>query len=237
MVLETLFKGESNMTATNFQAARKNMVNQQIRCCKILDDTTLDLIKTMPREAFVPEHVRSLAYMEGHVPLSCHQEMLSPLQEAAILQCLNLNGRQRVLEIGTGTGFLTAMLALQSEQVISCELHEELATQATTNLANHGISNASVIQLNGMDPDAVSACPELQQPFDAIVIGAAIPEIPAHLEALLKHDAQLIAFVGSSPAVSLVHKQKSGRNWEETSLFETLLLDMEAIPENREFVF
>jgi len=237
MVLETLFKGEPNMTATNFQAARKNMVDQQIRCCKILDNTTLDLIKTMPREEFLPEHVRSLAYMEGHVPLPCKQEMLSPLQEAAILQRLNLNGRQRVLEIGTGTGFLTTMLALQSEQVISCELHDELATQATKNIADHGISNATVVQLNGMDPDAVAACPELKQPFDAIIIGAAIPEIPAHIEALLKHDGQLMAFVGTSPAIALVHKQKSGRNCEETSLFETLLLDMEAIPENREFVF
>ena len=225
------------MTATNFQTARRNMVNNQIRCCKVLDANILDLIESMPREAFVPEHVRSLAYMEGHVPLPCNQEMLSPLQEASMLQSLMLNGDERILEIGTGTGFLTTMLAMQADSVVSCEIHETLAKQAQENITNHGISNATVIHINAMDPDAVAACSDMQQPFDVIVLGAAIMEVPVHIEALLKDGGQMMAFIGANPAVSLVHRQKIGQTWQQTGLFETLLQDMEGIPETREFVF
>jgi len=225
------------MTATNFQTARRNMVDHQIRCCKVLDTTVLDLIESMPRENFIPEHIRSLAYMEGHVPLPCHQEMLSPLQEASILQSLMLEGSERVLEIGTGTGFLTTMLAMQADSVVSCEIHETLAKQAEENISNHGINNATIIHINAMGADAVGACPALKGQFDAIVLGAAIKEVPAHIEALLKGGGQMMAFIGQNPAASLVHRQKIGQVWQQTGLFETLLQDMEGMPETREFVF
>lgn len=213
------------------------MVDHQIRCCKVLDANILDLIESMPREEFIPEHVRSLAYMEGRVPLPCHQEMLSPLQEASILQALMLNGDERVLEIGTGTGFLTAMLAMQADSVISCEIHEELAKQAAENINNHGIGNATVIHINAMNADAVAACSELQGQFDAIVLGAAMMEVPSHIEALLKDGGQMMSFIGKNPAASLVHRVKVGQSWQQTGLFETLLQDMEGIAEKREFVF
>ena len=225
------------MTATNFQTARRNMVDHQIRCCKVLDATTLDLIESMPREEFVPEHVKSLAYMEGHVPLPCNQEMLSPLQEASILQSLMLDGSERVLEIGTGTGFLTTMLAMQAAEVVSCEIHEPLLTLARDNINNHGVNNVSLIHINAMDSDAVSGCSELQPPFDAIILGAATSAVPEHIEALLKDGGHLIAFIGQNPAASLVHRIKVGQGWQENSLFETLLLNMEGMPEKREFVF
>jgi len=225
------------MTATDFQAARKNMVDNQIRCCKVLDDNTLDLIDSMPREEFIPEHVRSLAYMEGHVPLPCQQEMLSPLQEASILQSLMLDGSERVLEIGTGVGFLTAMLALQAGSVVSCEIHAPLADLATENLSSHGIENATVIHINAMDADAVSACPELKGAFDVIVLGAAMMEVPAHIESLLADGGQMMAFLGKNPATSLTHSVKHGQNLDSTGLFETLVQDMEGMPENRTFVF
>ncbi len=225
------------MTATNFQAARRNMVNHQIRCCKVLDANILDLIESMPREDFIPEHVRSLAYMEGHVPLPCHQEMLSPLQEASILQALMLDGTERVLEIGTGTGFLTTMLAMQADSVVSCEIHADLARQAEENIHNHGVSNATVIHINAMDAEAVAACAALQGPFDVIVIGAATMNVPAHIEALLRDGGQMMAFIGKNPAASLVHRVKIGQSWQQTGLFETLLQDIEGMPETREFVF
>lgn len=213
------------------------MVDHQIRCCKVLDANILDLIESMPRENFVPEHVKSLAYMEGHVPLACNQEMLSPLQEASILQALMLDGSERVLEIGTGTGFLTAMLATQADSVTSCELHEQLASSAKTNIDNHGINNVQIIQINAMDADAVAASEALQGEFDAIVIGAALKQVPAHLESLLKDGGQMMAFIGANPALSLVHRVKIGSTWRDIALFETLLQDMEGIPEKREFVF
>ena len=225
------------MTSTDFQFARRNMVDYQIRCCKVLEPSILDLIETMPRENFVPENVRSLAYMEGHVPLPCNQEMLTPLQEASILQHLMLDGSERILEIGTGTGFLTAMLAMQAKEVISCEIHSALAEQAIENLEAHGISNAKVIQINAMDADAMAAQADMAEAFDAIVLTAAVKEIPAHLESLLKDGGQIMAFVGQNPVVSLIHKHKVGRVWQESSIFETLLLDMEGLTEKREFVF
>jgi len=225
------------MMTPDFQTARRNMVEYQIRCCKILDASVLDLIESMPRENFVPEAVRSVAYMEGRVPLPCNQEMLSPLQEASILQNLMLDGSERVLEIGAGTGFLTTLLAMQAAEVVSCEIHPELTELAESNISNHGVSNASVVSINAMDADAVAAAPELKEHFDVIVIGAAVDQVPSHLEDLLADGGQLMAFIGSNPVVSLVHRQRAGQSWQENGIFETLLQDIEGIPETREFVF
>ncbi|ATX79886.1 protein-L-isoaspartate(D-aspartate) O-methyltransferase [Mariprofundus aestuarium] len=225
------------MTTINFQSARHNMVEYQIRCCKVLDPTTLDLIESMPRENFVPEHVRSLAYMEGHVPLPCNQEMLTPLQEAMILQTLMLDGSERVLVIGTGTGFLTTMLAMQAAEVVGCEVHATLADLSRENISNHGVNNVNILQVNAMDADAMASLADMQQPFDTIVLTAAAKKIPAHIEALLADNGQMMAFVGSNPVVSLVHRRKVGNAWQETTMFETLLQDMEGVPEKREFVF
>ncbi len=225
-------RGDEKM---DWRAARRNMVEYQIRCCKVLDPDVLDLIESMPREAFVPEHVRTLAYMEGHVPLPCGQEMLSPLQEANILQALRLSGSERLLEIGAGCGFLTAMLAMRAGEVVSCEIHAELADMASRNLAAHGVDNARVLHLNAMDEQAVAS--GIEGPFDAIVIGAALEEVPAHIEALLADGGQMMAFIGENPVVSLVHRRKFGEAWVETPIFETLLLGIEGMPEKREFVF
>lgn len=225
------------MTSTDFQLARRNMVDYQIRCCKILEPSILDLIETMPRENFVPENVRSLAYMEGHVPLPCHQEMLTPLQEANILQHLMLDGSERILEIGTGTGFLTAMLAMQAKEVISCEIHNSLAEQAIENIDKHGISNARVINVNAMDADALAAQADMEEAFDIIILTAAVTEIPPHFGSMLNNNGQIMAFVGQNPVVSLVHKRKVGHVWQESSITETLLLDMEGLSENRKFIF
>jgi len=213
------------------------MVEYQIRCCKVLDAGVLDLIESMPREDFVPEHVKSVAYMEGHVPLPCNQEMLSPLQEANILQTLNLQGHERVLEIGTGTGFLTTMLAMQAGEVISCEIHPPLARQGKENIDNHGANNVKVIEINAMDADAIASHADLQTSFDVIVLTAAVQKIPAHLEALLKEGGQIMAFIGSNPVLSLIHKRKVGAAWQQTGVFETLLQDMEGLTQAREFVF
>lgn len=225
------------MSVTDFQLARRNMVEYQIRCCKVLDPAILDLIESMPRENFVPENVKSLAYMEGHVPLPCNQEMLTPLQEASILQSLMLDGSERVLEIGAGTGFLTAMLAMMATEVVSCEIHAELAGMARQNLEDHGISNATVVEVNAMDADALAAVPELAEPFDVIILGAAIKVIPPHIEALLKDGGHLMAFVGQNPVLSLIHKRRINHSWQEISVCETLLQDMEGIEEKRQFVF
>ena len=227
----------SGYDTIDFQTARRNMVDNQIRCCKVLDTEVLELLETMPREEFLPEGIRSLAYMEGHVPLGCGQEMLSPLQEASILQSLALKGHERVLEIGAGTGYLTSLLAMKAREVVSCELHEELADLAKENLRRHGITNAEVLQVNAMLPEDMLAHKPLLHPFDIVVIGATVKEVPEHLRSLLHEGGQLVAFIGANPVVSLVHMRRTATGWENTPLLDTLLLSIDGLPEKREFVF
>lgn len=224
-------------TAATFETARRNMVEYQIRCCKVLDPDVLDMLETMPREEYLPANVRSLAYMEGHVPLPAGQEMLSPLQEAAILQHLQLDGTERILEIGAGTGYLTTLLAMRAGEVDSCEIHQELAEMARDNLESHGIRNAKVLHLNAMDAAAMEQNQDIRDAYDVIVIGATLKEIPPHLKALLAKGGQLVAFVGQNPVVSLVHERHQNSSCISTGIFETLLQDMEGLPERREFVF
>jgi len=223
-------------TAVNFEVARRNMVEYQIRCCKVLEPELLDMIESLPREDYLPDEVRSLAYMEGHVPLPCNQEMLSPLQEASIVQSLKLNGSERVLEVGAGTGFLTTMLAMRAGEVVSCDIHEDLAGFASKNLEAHGVTNAIVKTANAMDPASLAAA-GISGKFDVIVIGAACAEVPEHLKAMLNDNGQIVAFIGSNPVVSLVHFDWQGPACTRTALFETLLQDIEGVPEKREFVF
>jgi len=230
------------MTATTsnqgaLDIARRNMVEYQIRCCKVLEPELLDVLDSMPREDYVPQDVRSLAYMEGHVPIACKQEMLSPLQEASILQQLNLQGHERILEIGTGTGYLTTLLAMHSAEVTSCELHAELSEVARKNLSDHGIENASVICVNAMDADAIKNHAHIAEDYDVIVIGASLNTVPEHLNKLLAEHAQMIAFLGQNPVVTLTHTQKNTLSTIHTGMCETLLQDMEALPIKREFIF
>lgn len=221
------------MTVVDFETARRNMVEYQIRCCKVLDPVLLDTLETMPREAFLPESVRSLAYMEGRVPLPCGQEMLSPLQEASILQALDLRGDERVLEIGTGTGFLTALLAMHASEVVSYEMHRELAELAERNLKAHGIHNAKIVHANAMDAGILESTGQ----FDAIILGAALQEVPEHVTALLKDGGRMMAFLGANPVVSLVCMERKENGLQQNGLFETLLQNMEGLPEKREFIF
>lgn len=222
------------MTMIDYETARRNMVEYQIRCCKVLDQELLETLESMPRESFLGEDVRSLAYMDGRVPLPCDQEMLSPLQEANILKYLALQGDERVLEIGSGTGFLTTLLAMQAAEVLSLELHQELADMAQANLETHGISNASVRCANGMDEAVLATLGS----FDAIVVGAAIQEIPPVLLTMLNKGGRLVGFVGSNPVVKLVRVDPTAHGEpQRIEILETLLQNIEGLPEKREFVF
>jgi len=223
------------MDAATLHTARRNMVEYQIRCCKVLNQELIDLLFNAPREKFVPEHVASLAYMEGSVPLPCGQEMLTPLQEAQILQALNLKGTEKVLEIGTGAGYLTYLLSLLSEQVVSCELHEELYQLARKNLSENGVDNATLIHVNAMDEEALAAS-GVGKDFDVIVISAALTRIPGHIQALLKESGQLIAFIGED-IVTLEHHQFTNGMDIKKGITETHILPMEGLAKQREFVF
>ncbi|OIQ00245.1 MAG: protein-L-isoaspartate(D-aspartate) O-methyltransferase [Zetaproteobacteria bacterium CG2_30_46_52] len=223
------------MDAAMLNSARRNMVEYQIRCCKVLEPQLIDMLINSPREKYVPTHVRSLAYMEGSVPLPCNQEMLTPLQEAQILQAIGLQGTERVLEIGTGAGYLTGLLALLSDEVVSCEIHDELATLAKKNLSDNGIVNAKVMTVNAMDEQALAAA-KIGSGFDVIVLGAGLTSIPAHIQNLLAPNGQLIAFIGKD-IVTLEHHRWINGIDRKMGITETRLLPMEGLAVNREFVF
>ncbi len=218
----------------DFETARHNMVESQIRCCRILDPALLDAFETMPREAFLPDEVKTLAYMDGHVPLPAGQQMLTPLQDANVMQALNLGGDERVLEIGAGTGFLTALMAMHAREVVAFELHEELAELARRNLERHGVSNTAVIHGNGMLEESLKD----QGMFDAIVLEAAVKEVPDFFLDHLNPGGRLVAFVGENPVVRLIsmHRREDGTT-ETREWMETLLASMEGLPRKREFVF
>ncbi len=223
------------MDANMLYTARRNMVESQLRCCKVLEPSLIDLLMESPREKYVPEHVRSLAYMDGSVPLPQKQEMLTPLQEAHILQALNLKGSEKVLEIGTGSGYLTALLALLADSVISCEIHEDLVRLAESNLQNNGIDNANIVHVNAMDEHALHAA-SIGRNFDVIVLGATLEKIPSHIQSLLADRGQMIAFIGSD-IVSLEHHIIDGDNTSRKVIMETRLLPMEGLIKTREFIF
>jgi len=223
------------MDAATLHSARRNMVEYQIRCCKVLEPELIDMLVNSPRERYVPENVRSLAYMEGSVPLPCNQEMLTPLQEAQIMQAIALKGSERVLEIGTGTGYLTSLLALHADEVISCEIHAELANLATKNLTDNGIENAKVIHVNAMDTEALKAS-AISEDYDVIIIASAIESIPEHIRNLLAKQGQILAFVGQD-IVTLEHHQMFDGIDMTIGITETRLLPIEGITKTREFVF
>ena len=223
------------MDAATLHSARRNMVEYQIRCCKVLDPDLIDMLMNSPREKYVPEHVRSLAYMEGSVPLPQNQEMLTPLQEAQIVNALSLQGTERVLEIGTGTGYLTALLALLADDVVSCEIHDELVALAKKNLSDNGMDNTKVVHVNAMDEQALDDA-NIGKDFDVIVLGAAIETIPQHIQNLLAETGQIVAFVGQD-IVTLEHYQITNGTSTKIGITETRLLPMEGIAKEREFVF
>ncbi|MDQ6961889.1 MAG: protein-L-isoaspartate O-methyltransferase [Mariprofundaceae bacterium] len=211
----------------DFETARFNMLESQIRCCKILDPKVLDLLSTTQREHFLPESVRSLTYMEGRVPLPCGQEMFSPVQEGHILQSLQLTGQERILEIGSGSGYFTALLALLGKEVVSYELHPELSKLAEKNLKKQGIDNATVITGNALT--AIQS----KQKFDVIVIGSALESIPESIQQHLHEQGKIISFIGKEPAISMVLSQGTF----ETHIIETLIQEMEEVHVERSFVF
>ncbi len=223
------------MDTATLYSARRNMVEYQIRCCKVLDPDLIDMLINSPREKYVPEHVASLAYMEGSVPLPQHQEMLTPLQEAQILQALALKGDESILEIGTGTGYLSALLALQADTVVSCEIHAELVALANKNLSENGIEQVNVVHVNAMDKEALTAA-GIGKDFDVIVLAAALEHIPEHIQNLLAANGQMIAFIGKE-IVTLEHHQFTNGMHTKIGITETRLLPMEGIVKEREFVF
>jgi len=207
---------ESMMTES-VRAERDAMVEKQVRTWDVLDERVLDLLRRVPREAFVPAEHRYLAYADVEVPLPHAQHMLSPKMVGRLLQALELAGSERVLEIGTGSGFVTACLAGSAAQVRSLEYFGDLAERARANLAALAVRNAEVVtaDANGLDG---------AMQFDAIALTASVPRYPEHFQRLLRPGGRAFFVVGEAPVMEAMLVRCVTENaYARETLFETVL--------------
>jgi protein-L-isoaspartate(D-aspartate) O-methyltransferase len=173
--------------------ARFNMIEQQIRPWEVLDPQVLELLSIVRREDFVPMAHKALAFADLEIPLGQGQVMLAPRVQARLLQELALQKTDKVLEVGTGSGFMAALMAHQAASVLSLEVDAGLAAQAQKNLQQAGVHNATVRQADGSQGAAADG------PFDAIVLSGSVAEVPETLLAQLKVGGRLVAIVGQEP--------------------------------------
>ncbi|MDB5778106.1 MAG: protein-L-isoaspartate(D-aspartate) O-methyltransferase [Polaromonas sp.] len=189
----------------NFEQARFNMIEQQIRPWEVLDSQVLSLLALVRREDFVPPACKALAFADMQIPLPPQRNpgqcMLEPKVEARILQDLAVQKHEKVLEIGTGSGYMAALLAHRAQQVITLEIEPALVETARRNLQKAGIYNAEVRLADGAASlaEAVSENGALRGPFDAIVLSGSVAEVPPALLDLLKIGGRLSAIVGYEP--------------------------------------
>lgn len=202
----------------NFEKARFNMVEQQIRPWEVLDQDVLDLLMTVKREEFVPKVHRELAFADVEIPIGCGQVMLKPVIEGKVLQALRVAKGDSVLEIGTGSGYFAALLAARCDWVRTIEIEPELVRLAGANLERNGVDNVVVIQ-----GDGVAGWPE-RAPYDVIVVSGGLPFVPQALLEQLKVGGRLFAFVGEAPVMKarLVTCEAEGR-FRTEDIFETVV--------------
>ena len=215
----------------NFRQARFNMVEQQIRPWEVLDRAVLDLMERAPREAFVPDEYRRLAYADTAVPIGHGEVMLSPKVEGRLLQALRIGPEERALEIGAGSGFLTWLLAQRAAHVIGIELKPALAEGARANLAAHRVGNATVEVgdgRRGWERDA---------PYDVITVGGSVPVREAAFEEQLTIGGRLFVVIGTAPTMEAMLVHRTGeREWIRESMFETVLPPLAGAVAPRRFV-
>lgn len=200
----------------NFEEARFNMVEQQIRPWQVLDSKVLALLEKVQREDFVPVRYRKLAFADIAVPLECGQFMMRPKIEARMLQALDLREDETVLEIGTGSGFMTACLAALSKHVVSVEIFEELHREAAMQLQDKQITNVELFVgdvMGGWQPE---------QAHDVVVVTGSVPVIPEQFKGWVNPGGRLFVVTGDSPAMEArLLTRLDATQWSEESLLET----------------
>ena len=179
----------------DLEKARFNMIEQQIRPWEVLDDTILCLLQRIKREEYVPEAYRAMAFMDLEIPLGHGESMLSPKVEARLVQELHLDPTDKVLEVGTGCGYMTALLASLAGHVHSLEIIPEFSQAAAQKLAAHDISNVTC-EIG----DAARGW-QKHAPYDVIVVTGSLPLLPDEFIAQLKPGGRVLAFIGLAPAM------------------------------------
>ena len=216
----------------NVEQARFNMIEQQIRPWDVLDQSVLSLLALVKREDFVPPAYRALAFVDTEVPLPCGQSMLAPKVEARLLQELDVRKHERVLEIGTGSGYMAALLAHRAQHVVTLEMHAELVAFARANLQRSGTPRVEVRQ-----GDGARGLPE-EAPFEVILLSGSVPEVPPGLLAQLKVGGRLAAIVGQLPIMrATLFTRSSEHDFASVELFDTVAPRLAGFDEPPRFKF
>ena len=215
----------------DLELARYNMVEQQLRPWDITNQDVLDLFRNVRREDFVPPAHRNLAFADLELPIGHGQFMLKPIIEGKLLQAASPRAGERVLEIGTGTGWFAALLAQRAEHVTSVERIAELAQSARSNLAYANIKNVEVVE-----GDALTEALAANDPFHLIIATGSVPTLPANWQALLAPGGRLIAVIGQPPVQQAVLLEHTGEQIRRRVLFETCIPLLEGA-QAAQFVF
>ena len=221
----------------DFDQARFNMIESQIRTWDVLDQAVLDAVAAIKREEFVPEQYRELAFADMQIPLRAAARepgeiMLSPKLEARMLQELALTSQDKVLEIGTGSGYVTALMARLTSQVVSVEIVPEFTERAQGKLQSAGVNNVTLEVGDGANGWGLAA------PYDAILLTASVPVLPESFKAQLKPGGRLLAVIGEEPVMTAtLITRVTEADYSSRGLFETCIPALRNVPRPTRFVF
>jgi protein-L-isoaspartate(D-aspartate) O-methyltransferase len=197
--------------------ARQQMVDQQVRAWDVLSSDILQALMTVPREQFVPVGFEALAFADTEIPIGHGEFMMTPTLEGRLLQALDLKSTDSVLEIGTGTGFVTACLARLAGEITSVDIYEDFLKTAAANLEDSGTRDIELLVM-----DATKELPDAQ--YDAIAVTGSIQTFDPRFVMALKPGGRLFVVVGDTPAMDARLVTRTGDNeWKTDSLFETSL--------------
>jgi protein-L-isoaspartate(D-aspartate) O-methyltransferase len=200
----------------NVEQARFNMIEQQIRPWNVLDQGVLSLLAVVKREDFVPAAHKALAFMDTEIPLPNGGHMLAPRVEARLLQELKVARHEKVLEVGTGSGYMAALLGHKAQSVITLERDGDQAKAAAEALKRNGVMNVKVLEADGSQGLAAEA------PFDVILLSGSVAEVPQALLDQLKPGGRLAAIVGEAPMMRATLYTRVGAELRSTVLFDTV---------------
>ncbi len=221
---------------TELERARYNMVEQQIRPWDVLDQQVLDLLFAVRREDFVSPQYRSLAFVDMEIPLKDNaqpdERMLAPKLEARMVQELTIRPSDRILEVGTGSGYMTALLAKRGAHVTSIDINPDFVAAATAKLLAHGITNVTLEA-----GDAARGWPA-KAPYDVIVLTGSVPVLADEFQRSLRPGGRLLAVVGEAPVMEALLITNAGAGaGSKVALFETCIPTLRNAPQPARFVF
>jgi protein-L-isoaspartate(D-aspartate) O-methyltransferase len=198
----------------------------------VIDQRVLDLVARMPRQDYVPAAYRNIAYVDMNIPLGHGEVMMAPKLEARLLQELEIDPQDKILEIGTGSGYMTALLASLGRQVVSVEIRPEFTAEAAAKLAHHGVRNIT------LEVGDAALGWDRQKPYNVILITGSLPILPEAFQQSLAPGGRLIAIVGRAPAMEVRRiRRLDPLAFQEDSLFETVLPPLINATEPPRFVF